>query len=240
MEGIKNAVEPDQLNPDLIKASALQEALGKRKDFNQFMRENGYDGEILDVFDEFSTEKACVWIDPLDGTNDFCKGNLSAVTVLIGLSIDGLPKVGVVHNPFQTNENDGKGMTIFGTQEHGAFRLDYDVKMSKEELSARQPQYFEPFDQKMEVSDEYEVRVAASLSHFNQMMQDVIEKIQPVKICRLGGAGNKVNRIALDEVDSYVQPRPGLSFWDLCAPEAIVRGMGGMCTDFNNKRLIYD
>ena len=35
--------------------------------------------------------------------------NLSAVTVLIGLAIDGIPKLGVVHNPFRTNENDGKG-----------------------------------------------------------------------------------------------------------------------------------
>mmetsp|Transcript_17899 Transcript_17899/g.27678 ORF Transcript_17899/g.27678 Transcript_17899/m.27678 type:complete len:105 (-) Transcript_17899:25-339(-) len=72
------------------------------------------------------------------------------------------------------------------------------------------------------------------------MMQDIIEQISPVEICRLGGAGNKVNRIALDEVDSYVQPRSGLSFWDLCAPEAIVRGMGGRCSDFQNKKLIYD
>jgi len=48
----------------------------------------------------------------------------------------------------------------------------------------------------------------------------------------LGGAGNKVNRIALNEVDSYVQPYRGLGFWDLCAPEAIVRAMGGVATDF--------
>lgn len=45
-----------------------------------------------------------MWVDPLDGTNDFVKGNLSAVTVLIGLSIDGIPKIGVVHHPFETNE----------------------------------------------------------------------------------------------------------------------------------------
>ena len=60
---------------------------------------------------------------------------------------------------------------------------------------------------------------------------------------RLGGAGNKVNRIALNEVDSYVQTRPGLGFWDLCAPETIVRAMGGVCTDCDKgslKRLSYD
>ena len=70
-------------------------------------------------------------------------------------------------------------------------------------------------------------------------MQEVIEQLEPVEICRLGGAGNKVCRIALAEVDSYVQPAPGLGFWALCGPEAIVRAMGGLCTDFNGKRLSY-
>ena len=56
------------------------------------MRENCYGDEILEKFDLFSTEKATVWIDPLDGTKDFCNGNLSAVTVLVGLAIDGVPK----------------------------------------------------------------------------------------------------------------------------------------------------
>ena len=76
---------------------------------------NFYGKEILSTFDTFDLTEATVWIDPLDGTKDFVKGNLSAVTVLIGLAIDGIPKIGVVHNPFRTNENDGKGMTTFGT-----------------------------------------------------------------------------------------------------------------------------
>jgi 3'-phosphoadenosine 5'-phosphosulfate (PAPS) 3'-phosphatase len=74
-----------------------------------------YNNEILDTFDEFGVEKAVVWIDPLDGTKDFTMGNLSAVTVLIGLAIDGVPKLGVVHNPFKTNESDSKGITLFGS-----------------------------------------------------------------------------------------------------------------------------
>ena len=70
-------------------------------------------------------------------------------------------------------------------------------------------------------------------------MMDTIEKLAPVEICRLGGAGNKVNRIALGEVDTYVQPRGGLKFWDLCAPECIVRAMGGLFTDIGGNRLTY-
>jgi len=84
----------------------LHENLLKRTDFNEQMRKNVYGAEILTEFDSFNTEKAVVWIDPLDGTSDFVKGNLSAVTVLIGLVIDGIPKIGVIHHPFKTNEND--------------------------------------------------------------------------------------------------------------------------------------
>ena len=48
-----------------------------------------------------------VYIDPLDGTKDFVNGNLCAITVLIGLAINGIPKVAIVHNPFKSNQNDG-------------------------------------------------------------------------------------------------------------------------------------
>lgn len=139
--------------------------LDKRKDFNEGMRAV-YGDEILATFDTFSTEKAVVWIDPLDGTKEYLSGNLSAVTVLIGLAIDGVPKIGVVHHPFKTNENDGTGLTIFGTQEHGAFSLDYNKNMSKEELEKRVPKYLEPFVE--EFSDDHTVKVACSLSNMNQ------------------------------------------------------------------------
>ena len=96
------------------------------------MKENIYGEEIWDIFQEFSTKNATVWVDPLDGSKDFQSGNFSAVTVLIGLSIEGVPKLGIVHHPFKTNNNDGKGMTIFGSQEHGVFFLEYAKAMSKQ------------------------------------------------------------------------------------------------------------
>lgn len=115
MEGIESAVKPEQLNDEWIKIELLEEAIEKRKEFNQYMRDTVYGEEILQTFSQFSTEKAVVWIDPLDGTKEFVNGNLSAVTVLIGLAINGLPKLGVVHHPFKTNENDGNGLTMFAT-----------------------------------------------------------------------------------------------------------------------------
>ena len=114
MEGIVSSVLPENVNSDFIKMEQLTKEYERRKTFNETMRKV-YGNQISESFESFNTEKAVVWIDPLDGTSDFVKGNLSAVTVLIGLAIDGVPKIGVVHNPFITNENDGKGMTIFGS-----------------------------------------------------------------------------------------------------------------------------
>jgi len=60
-------------------------------------------------FESFNTSNSVVYIDPLDGTKDFVNGNKYAVTVLIGLAINGIPKVGIIHNPFASNQNDKKG-----------------------------------------------------------------------------------------------------------------------------------
>ena len=95
----------------------------------------------------------------------------------------------------------------------------------------------EPFDIGKEYAQDYDIRVACSLSHFNEKFTQALKMIEPVKVHRLGGAGNKVNRIALDEVDIYFQPRPGLSFWDTCAPEVVIRAMGGLCHRMPSKKI---
>ena len=44
----------------------------------------------------------CVWVDPLDGTREYVEGpeHWSGVTVLIGVSVKGVPVAGVIHQPF--------------------------------------------------------------------------------------------------------------------------------------------
>lgn len=167
-----------------------------------------------------------VWIDPLDGTKEFVKGNLQAVTVLIGLSINGYSRFGVVHNPFDSTD-PLKGVTHFGSGEHGTFKMTYDHKTS----THSQPSYLRPFEQTA-LDDNHQITVAASLNHFNRTTSDVLKSIEPMKIVRLGGAGNKCANVVQGNVDSYIHASQGLKYWDMCAPESIVKGMGGFCTDF--------
>ena len=84
------------------------------------------------MFETFNTKDAVVWIDPLDGTKDFVKGNHSAVTVLIGLSINAKSRIGIIHAPY-AEDGSKFGKTIFGTGEHGAFKLDYSKEMTETE-----------------------------------------------------------------------------------------------------------
>ena len=81
--------------------------------------------------------------------------------------------------------------------------------------------------------------MAASLSHFSAQIKEIIETIEPVEIVRLGGAGNKCCHLAQATVDAYIHPSPGLMHWDLCAPESLVKGMGGWATDLYQNRLSY-
>jgi len=119
-------VEPSSLHRDLIKQDLLNSYQDKRKEYLETIRATYPEMTPKGVqFETFDVKDATVWIDPLDGTNDFVKGNLSAVTVLIGLSINGISRIGVVHNPF-TDEDPSKGRTLFGTIEHGLLSLDYD------------------------------------------------------------------------------------------------------------------
>ena len=183
------------------------------------------------LFESFDTRDAVVWIDPLDGTNDFVSGNLPAVTVLIGLSIKGVSRIGVVHSPF--SEEDPKlGRTLFGTIEHGLFKIDYnEANCTGEGYLKRKVEYVEPFDHLEIPADDHKFQVAASISHFSQEMKEIIETIAPVEIKRIGGAGNKCASLALGIVDSYIHPSPGLKYWDLCASEILIKAMGGYATN---------
>ena len=184
------------------------------------------DSISTESFTTFNTKDATVWIDPLDGTSDFVKGNLPAVTVLIGLTINDKSRMGIVHQVWN-KDDQSVGKTVFGTGEHGAFIVPYNKDCTGEESLAREKQYMEPFDHTAAAAEGHEIRVAASLMHFSEQMKTIIESLDPVKIVRLGGAGNKAVHIALNEVDTYMHPSPGLRYWDLCAPESLAKAMGG-------------
>ena len=78
-------------------------------------------------FQTFDAKDATVWVDPLDGTKCFIKGDVHFVTVVIGITIKNESRIGIVHYPFFDVNNDKKvfqATTFFGSVEHGMYRLD--------------------------------------------------------------------------------------------------------------------
>ena len=78
------------------------------------------------------------------------------------------------------------------------------------------------------MADDQTIRVATTLNHFNEVTKTFVEGVKPMETVRLGGAGNKICNLALGNVDTYMFPQYGLKYWDLCAPESIVKGLGGV------------
>ena len=239
---VEPAVDPATITDalkDFITTDYLRSQQERRAAFITDVLRQHYGEDEVDAasFETFSTENATVWIDPLDGTSDFVKGNLPAVTVIIGLSLGGKSRAGVIHNVYQ-EEDRSVGQTFFATAEHGCFRVPYEKTMDEAALVARELEYFEPFDQ-AEPEEGHAIKVAASLSHFSATIQEIIETIDPVEIVRLGGAGNKCANVARGTVDSYIHPSPGLKNWDLCAPESMIKAMGGWATNLYQERLTY-
>jgi 3'-phosphoadenosine 5'-phosphosulfate (PAPS) 3'-phosphatase len=150
-QGVKTLVKPDEL-------SSLFE---ERIEFVQDLHKQGVftPKEISDKeFESFNTENAVVWIDPLDGTSDYCRGNISAVTVLIGLTINDVSRAGIVHIPFVEGKEHGE--TLFGTGEHGVFRVEYLGRNEDEKNAERVPDYLPPYSD--EPNGDSEMRIAVS------------------------------------------------------------------------------
>lgn len=51
---------------------------------------------------EIEYKDVVLWIDPIDAISAF-ELNLEQVTTMVGISIKGRPKAGIIHRPFHTN-----------------------------------------------------------------------------------------------------------------------------------------
>jgi 3'-phosphoadenosine 5'-phosphosulfate (PAPS) 3'-phosphatase len=71
-------------------------------------------------------------------------------------------------------------------------------------------------------------------------MNDLFNAIDPIHIARVAGSGNKIIHLIDKKADYYLNLVPGFKYWDMCAADALIRGMHGIVTDANKGRIIYD
>lgn len=54
---------------------------------------------------DVAEEDVAFWIDPIDGSKGLAEGHTGHVTSLIGVTVKGRPKFGIVHKPYNSGES---------------------------------------------------------------------------------------------------------------------------------------
>lgn len=159
----------------------------------------------------------CWYVDPLDGTKEFIAKN-GEFSVMIGLAIDGASKLGVVYQP----EHDKLYAGVVGV---GSFLLQNG---QRRELRVS------------EIDDPSQLKLVVSRSHRDKATDAIVKKLGITSEKPSGSVGIKVGLIAEREADFYVHPSNKSSRWDACAPDAVLRGAGGVFLDLAGQPYVYD
>ena len=153
-----------------------------------------------------------VWIDPLDGTKEFLRGDQQGVTTLIGVAIAGTPVFGAVCSPFSE-----RGRTVWGGLGGGGA-----YEQGREEvMGTARPLLPPPSPRRDGVK-----RIVTTRSHGNAAIEEAAKELGGETL-KLGGAGRKILMLLDGTADSYVFPSKGTKRWDTCAGEALLLALGG-------------
>ena len=157
-----------------------------------------------------------VWlVDPIDGTKDFIRGG-DGFSVMIGLVVDGVPTVGVVHQPTLDR-------TFYGTPD-GAWVA------TRGEVAALAVST---------IAHAADARLVASASHRTADIDRVKAELGIADEQNVGSVGVKLCLIAMAVRDLYVNPAAKTKAWDTAAPQAILAAAGGRLTDLDGRALDY-
>ena len=190
--------------------------------------EGDFDPLRKDIFEDDLPESAeldmsqvTLFVDPLDGTREFVEGRIESCQVLVGIAIDGEAVAGVVGLPFPKGDLSTDSTIIYGVSEMGSG--------VRGEALARGPF---PLDRNIDG-----IKFPRPHHATGDSTAKIMDACRAVTIKKFGGsnviyggAGNKILATALGEVSCAFQHKIG-GPWDLCAPEAILKSMGGRMTN---------
>ena len=157
------------------------------------------------------------FVDPVDGTREFVAKNGNFV-VMIGLLDGDRPTHGVMYAP-------ATGTLWAGDTKQGAYRREADG--TEHRLA---PLVDCPLS---------EARVLASKSQSTPLNAEALATLAPKEIITIGSAGLKGAAVADGRGDIYLAPEFAGCRWDSCAPEAIIRALGGVFTDAQGEAINY-
>ena len=167
---------------------------------------------------ELDMDAVTIFVDPLDGTREFCEGRWSNCQVLVGIAIDGEAVAGAIGIPFPFGNSSTPSTIVYGLDGLGTGTVG--------EPLTRGPW---PLDRNLQFRRPH---FATGDSPHPTMKESAERCVKVFGGSRVtyGGAGNKILGAALEEVAASIQHKVG-GPWDLCAPQAIVQAMGGQMTN---------
>ncbi len=162
-----------------------------------------------------------IWVlDPLDGTKDFIQGT-GNYAMHLALNYKQKPYIGFVLIPDKNQLwiSDGK----------------------KTWCEKRDGSKYKPI--LLKNKNLQEMTLVTSKNHGNEILKNLIKKINFCKVEIMGSIGCKIASIVRGESDIYIcLSLPGKSApkdWDFAAPESILKAAGGAITNLDNQELVY-
>lgn len=166
-----------------------------------------------------------VWlIDPIDGTSDYILGGLD-YSVMIGLLVDGKPRLGVIYGPETDETWIGATWSKDGSERRFAER--------------RQSGHSKNVDLEKAPESEKAPILAISKHHPSRVTDRIIDFIKPSQIIRKGSLGLKMALIVDGRADLYAAASRHIKAWDTCAPFALLHGAGGKTYTFDGHHVDY-
>ncbi len=162
--------------------------------------------------------KERVWmIDPIDGTNDFIRGD-AGFAIMIGLLVGDRPALGCVYQPVGDR-------LYYATLGGGTFVVEGSAAPRKVHVS--------------DVSEPAQARMVISKSHRDPIIDQVRTALGTDDELNVGSVGLKLSLIARGDRDLYVNPRGHSKLWDALGPEVILREAGGVLTNAHGGPIRY-
>lgn len=81
--------------------------------------------------------------------------------------------------------------------------------------------------------------VTTTASHHTPDNETAVQSLKPSQIIRTGGAGYKAALVMENKADVYVYNAGGCKLWDICAPHAIIKALGGDITTVCGSQIEY-
>jgi len=159
--------------------------------------------EALPMLKESAHTRAW-FIDPIDGTNDFIKGN-TEWSIMVGLAVNQKAVFGIVFQPEEDCLYFG-GIGIPAQKIHKGVKTEIKTNL---------------------ISDLKEAVSVQSRSHPDSKVNQLLGQFEFRESYAYGSIGLKFAHIAEGRADFYINFSGRCRSWDLCAPEAILCAAGG-------------